>query len=48
MFAAFYLLIAFVHFAIGNAVSGPFFEDFQDEAFEESQLFFVDQQGKLP
>jgi hypothetical protein len=33
---------------IGDAVSGPFFEDFQDQAFEESQLFFVDQQGKLP
>jgi hypothetical protein len=29
-------------------VPGPFFEDFQDQAFEESQFFFVDQQGKLP
>jgi hypothetical protein len=30
------------------AILEPFFEDFQDQAFEESQLFFVDQQGKLP
>jgi hypothetical protein len=26
----------------------PFFEDFQDQAFEESQFFFVEQQGKCP
>jgi hypothetical protein len=25
-----------------------FFEDFQDQAFEESQIFFVEQQGKCP
>jgi hypothetical protein len=48
MFVAFNLLIACVRFTIGNTVSGPFFEDFQDQAFEESQLFFADQQGKLP
>jgi hypothetical protein len=48
MFVAFYYLIACVCFLIGNAVPGPFFEDFQDQAFEESQLLFVDQQGKLP
>jgi hypothetical protein len=28
-------------------VPEPFSEDFQDQAFEESQLFFVDQQGKF-
>jgi hypothetical protein len=33
---------------IGNIVPEPFFEDFQDQAFEESQLFFADQQGKCP
>jgi hypothetical protein len=33
---------------LGNAVSELFFEDFQDQAFEESKLFFADQQGKLP
>jgi hypothetical protein len=25
-----------------------FFEDFQDQAFEESQFFFAEQQGKCP
>jgi hypothetical protein len=29
-------------------VPEPFSEDFQDQAFEESYPFFVDQQGKLP
>jgi hypothetical protein len=29
-------------------VPEPFLEDFQDQALEESQLFFADQQGKLP
>jgi hypothetical protein len=33
---------------LGNAVPEPFFEDIQDQTFEESQLFFADQQGKLP
>jgi hypothetical protein len=33
---------------IGNVVLVPFFEDFEDQAFEEFQLFFADQQGKLP
>jgi hypothetical protein len=33
---------------LGNAVPEPFFDDFQDQAFEKSQLFFMDQQGKLP
>jgi hypothetical protein len=32
---------------LGNAAPEPFFEDFHDQAFEESQLFFADQQGKL-
>jgi hypothetical protein len=34
-------------FALGNIVPEPFSEDFQDQAFEESQLFFMVQQGKL-
>jgi hypothetical protein len=33
---------------LGNAALAPFFEDFQDQAFEETQLFFADQQGKSP
>jgi hypothetical protein len=45
---AFYCLIACVCFAVGNVAPEPFFDDFQDEAFEESQLFFVDQQGTSP
>jgi hypothetical protein len=26
----------------------PFFEDFQEQAFEDSQFFFAEQQGKFP
>jgi hypothetical protein len=26
----------------------PFFKDFQDQAFEESQIFFAEQQDKCP
>jgi hypothetical protein len=33
---------------LGNAALESFFEDFHDQAFEETQLFFVDQQGKSP
>jgi hypothetical protein len=31
---------------LGNVVPEPFFEDFQDQAIEESQFFFAEQQGK--
>jgi hypothetical protein len=37
-----------VYFVLGNAAPEPFFEDFQDQAFEETHLFIADQQGKLP
>jgi hypothetical protein len=33
---------------LGNIVPEPFFEVFQDQAFEESQVFFMDEQDKLP
>jgi hypothetical protein len=33
---------------IGDTVPELFFEDFQDQAFEESQFFFAEQQGKCP
>jgi hypothetical protein len=33
---------------VGNIVPEPFFEDFQDQAFEESSFFFAKQQGKCP
>jgi hypothetical protein len=36
MFVAFYWLIAYVYFTLGNTVPEPFFKDFQDQAFEES------------
>jgi hypothetical protein len=33
---------------VGNVVPEPLFEDLEDQALEESQLFFTDQQGKSP
>ena len=48
MFVAFYWLIAYVYFIVGNVVPEPFFEDFQDQAFEDSPFFFAEQQGKCP
>jgi hypothetical protein len=33
---------------LGNAALESFFVDFHDQAFEETQLFFEDQQGKSP
>jgi hypothetical protein len=46
MFVAF--IDWFCYSALGNIVSKPFSEDFRDQTFEESQLFFADQQCKLP
>jgi hypothetical protein len=41
------MFVAFIYclwlFALGNIVMESFSEDFQDQAFEESQLFFADQ-----
>jgi hypothetical protein len=46
------MLVAFIYclclFALGIVVLEPFSEDFQDQAFEESQFFFAEQQGKCP
>jgi hypothetical protein len=36
-----YLLILCIYITLGNAIPEPFFEDFQDQAFEESQLFLA-------
>jgi hypothetical protein len=44
----FILLIHCVCFILGNIVPEPFSGDFQDQSFEESQLFFMDLQGMLP
>jgi hypothetical protein len=30
---------------LGNAAPEPFFEDFHDKAFEESQFFFAEQKA---
>jgi hypothetical protein len=43
--ASIYCLCLFV---FGNVVPEPFSKDCQFQAFEEFQLFFVDQQVKLP
>jgi hypothetical protein len=48
MFIAFCQFTTCVYFVLGNIVPEPFFEDFQDQAFEESQLFFAEHQGKCP
>jgi hypothetical protein len=37
-----------VYFMLGNTAPEPFFKDLQDQAFEETHLFFADQQGKSP
>jgi hypothetical protein len=39
-------MIACGYFTVGNVVPEPFFEDFQDQAFEDSTFFFVEQLGK--
>jgi hypothetical protein len=41
-------LIDYVCFMLGDVVPEPFFEDFQDQTFEESQFFFAKQQDKCP
>ncbi len=41
-------MIVCIYFTVGNVVPELLFEDIQDRAFEESQLFFADQQGKSP
>jgi hypothetical protein len=35
-------------FALGNPLLEPLFEDFQEQVFEESDVFFSGQQGKCP
>jgi hypothetical protein len=41
-------MITCAYFISGNTVPEQFFDDFQDQAFEESQFFFAGQQGKCP
>jgi hypothetical protein len=43
-----HLFSAYVCFMFGNAIPEPFFKDFEGKAFEESEFFFMDQQGRSP
>jgi hypothetical protein len=42
------IYLSVVFFALGNFVPEPLFKDFQEQAFEESEVFFSGQQGKCP
>jgi hypothetical protein len=37
-----------VCFVLGNTVLEPLFEDFQEQVFEESEVFLSGKQGKCP
>jgi hypothetical protein len=37
-----------VCFALGNSVPEALFEEFQEQAFEDPEVFFSGQQGKCP
>jgi hypothetical protein len=37
-----------MYFVLGNSVLEPIFEDFQEQVFVESAVFFSGQQGKCP
>jgi hypothetical protein len=41
-----HLFIVCGYLALGNIVPEPFTEDFHEQVFDESQLFFVGQQGQ--
>jgi hypothetical protein len=43
-----FIYLVVVCFVLGNSVSEPLFEDFQEQAFEDSKVFFSGQQGKCP
>jgi hypothetical protein len=42
------IYLSIVCFALGNSVPGVLFKDFQEQVFEESEVFFSEQQGKCP
>jgi hypothetical protein len=42
------IYLSIVCFAIGNPVLEPLFEDFQEQVFEEPDVFFSGQQGNCP
>jgi hypothetical protein len=41
-----YIYLVIVCFMLVNSVPEPLFEDFQDQVFEDSDVFFSGQQGK--
>jgi hypothetical protein len=43
-----YIYLSIVFFALGNSMPEPLFEDFQEQVFEESEVFFSGQQDKCP
>jgi hypothetical protein len=47
-----HMFVAFIYYlwllALGSIVPEPFAEDFQEQAFDESQFLFVEQQSKCP
>jgi hypothetical protein len=45
--AALYLFVYCV-LALGNPIPEALFEDFQEQVFEETEVFFSGQQGKCP
>jgi hypothetical protein len=47
MFSIFLFFVC-VCFMLGNPVLEQRYEDFQEQAFEELELFFSGQQGKCP
>jgi hypothetical protein len=42
------IYLSIVCFILGNFMSEPLFEDFQEQVFEESEVFFSGQQDKCP
>jgi hypothetical protein len=47
LFVSLYLF-AYCVLMLGNSASELLFEDFQEQVFEESEVFFSGQQGKCP
>jgi hypothetical protein len=47
LLAALYLFVYCV-LALGNSMPEPLFEDFQDQVFEDYEVYFSGQQGKCP
>jgi hypothetical protein len=42
------IYLSIVCFVLENSMLEPLFKDFQEQVFEESEVFFSEQQGKCP